>query len=106
MAFDETVETDYVSVVVTKHAMRRMKERMGLPRSAVQRTADRAWEHGTHHADANNRLGRKWLDAVYFKERKANQMRIYGEFLYLFRNRKLLTVLLVPYCLRDNLRQP
>ncbi len=33
-------------IIVTNHGDRRCRERLGLPRRAVQRTVERAWEHG------------------------------------------------------------
>ena len=42
-----------VRIVVSKHADKRMRERMGLKRSAVQRTVEKAWRDGLPIRDVN-----------------------------------------------------
>lgn len=46
------------TIVITKHAEKRARQRLGLKRSAVKRTAEKAWSEGL---PSSNR-GRAWVD--------------------------------------------
>jgi len=81
-----------VPAFITDHARRRLKERVGLPKRAMQRMADRALQEGQCHRDARGRA-RRYLDRLYLKEETANQIRVHGAFVYLFEDRRLITVL-------------
>ena len=72
-----------------------MKERAGLSEDAANRTAVKALDLGMRHEDASGRL-RKYFDWLFLKEKQANNVRIYGQFVYLFRNEKLITVVPLP----------
>lgn len=82
-------------VVITRHARQRMRERLGLPKRAVQRHAQRAYDEGLHHGGVSGAAGR-YLDALYFKNRCANDLRVYGEFVFVFANGVLITVHEIP----------
>lgn len=89
---------------VTYHARKRMKGRMGANKSSVERMADIAYKKGIRHSDTTGDLHR-WMDAQYLSERIANNMRIYGETLYIFRDQTLITVLHVPNKMRKQVRE-
>lgn len=89
---------------VTYHARKRMKERMGVNKSSVDRMADIAYEKGICHSDTTGDLHR-WMDAQYLSQKIANNMRIYGETLYVFRDQTLITVLHVPNRMRRQVRE-
>ena len=38
----------------------------------------------------------KWVDSLYFYNKSANQIRLYGDMAYIFHNQKLITVIKVP----------
>lgn len=78
-------------IQVTKHAYERGKERLGLNAKAFTRLAEKAYSGGKEHKDVKGRL-MKYLNYEFLKHKKANNMRIYGEFLYFFQGRRLLTV--------------
>lgn len=85
-------------VGVTKHAKRRIKERMGLPRSACQRMAEKAYFEGK---DENEFVGKlqaciKTKLARNKNRNSCNQIRIYGQFIYMFSDAALITVLRLP----------
>jgi len=61
---------------VTKHAGKRMKERCGLNKKSVDRIAEKAFEEGIPHNKTKGRLN-KWISSLYFKNKKANNIRIY-----------------------------
>jgi len=60
-----------VNVVITRHACKRARERIGIPARAVHRAVQRAWSAGRVVIDA------KTYDPV-------SVCRVYGEFLFVF----------------------
>lgn len=89
-------------VLVTDHAEIRMKERLGLRKKAIQRMAQRAFESGFRRRDTKGRL-KRYLDASYSLHGKGNQVRVYGDFIYIFHSWTLITVLNLPSDLRGGL---
>lgn len=83
-------------MIVTKHAKERMKERCGLKEKSVDRMAKIAYEKGLRHGDLTGNL-KKWVDSLYFYDRRANQIRLYGDKAYIFHNEKLITVIQIPH---------
>lgn len=80
---------------VTKHGQLRLKERAGFNRVAALRMAARALTEGISHGETTGRL-RNYLDGLYRSNYVANNMRIHGEFIYLFTGETLITVLNLP----------
>ena len=97
---DEAIQS---IVKVTNHAKKRFKQRLGLPKSACQTHAQIAFDKGFKHTDAKGRA-RRYLDKTYFEYRTATQMRVYGEYLYLFCGHTLITVFILPKRLRGGFR--
>lgn len=83
-------------MIVTKHAKQRMKQRNGLSSKSADRIAAIAYEKGLKHGDLSENL-KKWVDKQYFYNRKANQIRLYGDKAYIFQNEKLITVIQIPH---------
>lgn len=82
--------------MVTNHAKDRMKQRCGLNEKSSVRIAMIAYEDGLRHGDLTGNL-KKWVDSLYFKNRSANQIRLYGDKAYIFHDTKLITVLQIPH---------
>lgn len=82
-------------VKVTEHAIQRSKERCGLNKKAAERMAEVAWEKGLTHAECTGKL-KKYVTALYFVNKVANRIRIYGEKVYVFGDTKLITILPLP----------
>jgi hypothetical protein len=80
-----------MNVTLTEHAVFRAMSRMGLRRDSLQRLADRAIAEGITHADASGPL-KKYFDSLYFVEKTANNIRIYGDFAFIFHDLTLITV--------------
>jgi hypothetical protein len=91
-----------VSAQVTHHAEDRGKERLGLAKAALHRTAEIALRDGIKTADTTGQL-RRYLDKLYFHDRTANNIRIHGEQVFIFADEKLITVHPVPRELRHML---
>lgn len=94
-------------MVITKHAKQRMKQRCGLNEKSADRMAQIAYEKGLKHGDLTGNL-KKWVDSLYFYNRNANQIRLYGDKAYIFHDTKLITVIQIPHNLvkeADKLRK-
>lgn len=82
-------------VVVTNHAKERTKQRAGLPKRAVEKNAERAFDEGLKHSELGGSL-RRFVDSLYFQHRTANNIRIYCGNVYLFCGQRLVTVISLP----------
>lgn len=81
--------------IITDHAYVRGKERLGLSRKAVLRTAEKALNDGRLRTDFSGCL-RHYLDSMFFHYGSRN-LRIYGQHIFVFDKAVLVTVLLVPH---------
>jgi hypothetical protein len=77
---------------VTDHAKKRLVERIGINKRSTEKLSQIAFRDGLSHNDLTGIL-KKYVDKVYLKERKANNIRIYGTNVYLFKDTTLITVL-------------
>lgn len=81
---------------VSKHATKRCRKRLGVPKKAVPRLAEKALDIGQHRADFVGSF-RRYLDKVYMKKgQHANNMRVYNSHLFLFAGYILITAWRVP----------
>lgn len=80
---------------VTKHARRRMRERCGIGKKSCDRMAQTALSRGISTREATGQL-KRFMDGLYFYNRTANNIRIYGGKAWIFHNSSLITVLNVP----------
>ncbi len=87
---------------ISDHAKQRMKERCGFNKKSQERMAKRALEQGITHKQTKGRLN-KWVTSLYFKNRNANNIRIYGDNAYIFCGDTLVTVIPVPPSLKKDL---
>ena len=77
---------------VSRHADRRIRERVGVPRSAVKRMAARARAEGIPRKDTHGSL-RRYLDALYHYNEEADNIVVYAEKVWIFSGTTLITVL-------------
>ena len=82
-------------VVVTKHARKRIRQRLGINKKATERAAEKALKFGITHAEAKGKLSRH-LDGIFLTSYSPNNMRVYHHSVYLFNGTKLITVLPLP----------
>jgi hypothetical protein len=80
---------------VTHHAEARGKERAGLNRKALERTADKARTQGLRRKDAAGRLAR-YLDKLAITHPGKVPV-IYGQHVYVFAGEVLITVMELPH---------
>lgn len=83
-------------ITVTKHAAKRIVERVGGNRKSVSRIAKRAYDNGYTAEDTRGNL-RYWIESKYYShDGIGNEMRLYSDKLYVFDSGILVTVLTVP----------
>ena len=82
-------------MILTRHGKKRMKDRLGASKRSSDRIAEKALSLGITHAELTGSLCR-YVDSIYLKKRTANNIRIYAQKIFLFRNDLLITVLPLP----------
>lgn len=87
-------------IKVSRHAYERLHERCGLSRKAAIRMAEKAFYTGMKHSDTKGQINR-WITSLYFNNKNANNIRLYGNFVYIFCNKILVTVLEIPNNLKN-----
>lgn len=93
------------NAVLTKHAISRIKMRVGGKNSSCQKIANKALNEGISVENREFSGGLKvYVKLLYRNELKANNILVYGEFIYLFHNELLLTVLNVPNKFKKELK--
>lgn len=68
----------------------------------IESMAKKAFYEGMPHAQTKGKLN-KWITSLYFKNVKANNIRLYGNYAYIFAGETLVTVIPVPVGLRKDL---
>lgn len=85
-----------MSVAVTTHAKKRLKECCGINKQSALRMAEKAFKEGISFDNAGELL-QKYISSVYLKHDKmCNNLRIYGNTVYVFDNQTLITVYPIP----------
>jgi len=82
-------------VVVTKHAEKRIRQRLGINKKSTEKAAEKALQFGITHSEAKGKLS-KHLDGIFRLSHNPNNMRVYNHAVYLFRDTRLITVLPLP----------
>ena len=88
------------NIIITDHASKRIKQRMGIKKKAQYKTVERAYSKGIRHCEVNGRL-KRYVDKAYLSHGKSNNIRIYGDNMFLFHNNVLLTVCVLPTDLKS-----
>ena len=86
---------------VTRHAKKRLHERDGTKKSAVYRKASLVYERGYRVEETKGRL-RRWVDS---NRGSADNLRVYGDKLYIFNGETLITVYQIPHEIRKRIRK-
>jgi len=82
-------------IKVTNHGKDRMRKRCGINAKAVKRLAKIAYRKGLSIEDTKGSLN-GYLQSLYYYNRTANNIRLYGEQVYIFCDDTLVTVLNTP----------
>lgn len=84
----------------TKHGRDRLRKRNGLNHKSIDRIVEKVYRDGLQHGETTGRLN-KWITKLYFSNKTADSIRIYGDKAYIFAGSLLITVLQVPNNLLD-----
>jgi hypothetical protein len=81
--------------VITKHARKRVHSRVRVSGDMVGEVVQKAFKRGLRHNQTQGEL-RRFCDRLYLSQKQANNIRVYNKVVYLFRGKKLLTVINLP----------
>lgn len=65
--------------------------------------AQKAFDNGITHSQTKGRLN-KWITSLYFRNKNANNIRLYGDKAYIFAGKTLVTVIQIPTDLTKNMK--
>jgi len=82
-------------ITVTRHAHKRIHERLGLPKRSHQTAAERAYRDGKCHGDYTGRM-KRYLDGVYLAREKATHLRVHQGAVWCFAETTLITAMQLP----------
>jgi hypothetical protein len=88
---------------VTRHGVKRFKERLGLSKKGGLVQAQIAYEYGLKQTEANGKV-REYMDRLFLKSKKTIQLRIFWGFIYIFRDFRLITVMELRKSMQENLK--
>ncbi len=81
--------------VLTRHSRKRITQRVGSGGN-ITKIARRAYKEGIPHCETTGAL-HQFMTDLYLSQRKGNNMRVYGDCVYMFSGRHLVTVIKIPY---------
>ena len=84
-----------MSVTITNHAFERCKERAGWNKKVAKKMANRAFIKGISHKDTRGRLN-KYITSLWRYNKNAGNVKVYGEFVFIFAGETLITVHALP----------
>lgn len=84
-----------MELLITEHAYERAKERLRWKPCALDKMAILAFDNGIKHSDTKGTLN-KYITRIWFKYKTANNIRIYGENIFFFKNSTLITLYQLP----------
>lgn len=85
-----------MDIFITHHAEARAKERFSWNKQTTLKMAYKAFTEGKDVSKAKGHL-KKYIALQYNKEQKeANQIRIHGQIIYLFKDNLLITLFMIP----------
>lgn len=80
---------------ISKHAEKRIRKRIGIPRKAVGKFVDEAMKNGVPLKDFKGRI-KKFYEYTMIKYHSGNESFFYREFLFIAHNGTLVTVYPIP----------
>jgi hypothetical protein len=81
--------------ILTDHSIDRAKQRLNIKPKPFLKMAERALKEGICHNQTSGKLN-SYLSSLYFYNKSANNLRIYGKFVYIFHSETLITVIHLP----------
>lgn len=90
-------------ITITKHAYSRAKERLNWKKVVLDKMSKRAYDSGVTHSQTGGALNR-YITKLWAEYKTANNIRIYGEHIFLFCGHKLITLYRVPNKFKNHLK--
>lgn len=84
-----------VSMNITHHGKKRIKQRFNISKKAVNSLVKKALKTGITHSETKGSLNR-YFTSLYFKNQTANNIRIYNYKVFIFSGTTLITVFDAP----------
>ena len=81
--------------VVTKHAKKRLRKRLGLSIKSIQKITDDAFMYGKTHAECKGNA-KKYISKLFRSHKQGDNIRIWHEHVFIFCKESLITVLDLP----------
>lgn len=82
-------------MTITKHAYEKARERFKWKNKVLDKMAEKAFNEGTPHSDTKSRLN-KYISHKWFMYKQANNVKIYGENIFFFKDDILITLYRLP----------
>jgi len=82
-------------IIITKHAYKRAKERLSWKKKTLNRMATKAYAEGVTHRSAKGHL-KGYIGKLFIQHKTANNIRVYGQDVYLFNAICLITIFRIP----------
>lgn len=82
--------------VVTNHANKRIRERIGVNKKSTDALATKALGEGLSHNELKGGL-KKYVDGLYFRSKTANNLKVLHDKVYIFKDNVLITVITLPH---------
>lgn len=84
-----------INAIVTKHANKRIRERVGISKKASKKLAKKVLKEGLDPSELDGKI-KEYVDRVISKSKNGNNIKFYNEKIYIFANEFLLTVIPLP----------
>ena len=82
-------------IIITDHAFERAEERLNIGKKSLERFAEKAYVEGVKHSDTKGKLN-KYITKIWAVDKEVNNVRIYGENVFLFVDNRLITLYHLP----------
>lgn len=81
-------------MIVTKHAKKRIHERLNINKKGSKKLAQKAIKKGISHSEATGQL-KKYMDKLFLSHRSACNLRVYNQATFIF-DRKFFLITVIP----------
>ncbi len=86
---------DYGTSIITTHAKKRIKQRLGISKKLSKSIVKKALEKGIHHDELKGNL-KIYIDEIHSQTHEATTVKILNDYIYLFKGIILITVMKLP----------
>ena len=93
-----------MEVTISRHATKRIKSRMGIPKKATLRQFSRALDRGIKQSDAKGNL-RKYLASIALKEERPHSVVVYNSYVFIYGYSEGIPMLITVIPLPSNLQR-